>query len=137
MVIFGRIAMAMFGPLSSIRGIDQVTWDVLKDIFFIIAVLVLIIAFFGMVREVHFAHQLDAFATRTSAEITGKWISHSVDTTDYCVAYKYRNDQEVGASLNRSEYNRLEIGDQVSVFYLPDTPHISRIDRSAPPFVKR
>lgn len=74
--------------------------------------------------------QLQQDGARTRAIVTDLAIEEDTDDTDYYSFYRFEvNGVEYTrrASLNREQYNDLEIGGGVDVIYLPDDPNTSRI----------
>lgn len=130
LLLSGAITRAI--SLTENKEFNQVNWGTLNDLLFIMATLVITLAIFGILRGIHLAYRLDTNADRTYGKISDKWVSHGADSEDYLIVYSYLTNQTVRASLKRNEYERVRVGDTVSVLYLPEASHVSRIDVKCP-----
>jgi hypothetical protein len=72
------------------------------------------------------ARKLDRHGCVTQGRITWLWKERGTEGTSYHVAYEFGQGFRAQEGVQRSHFEKLHVGDVITVRFLPDTPQFSR-----------
>ncbi|MDF1499229.1 MAG: hypothetical protein P1P76_02020 [Anaerolineales bacterium] len=76
--------------------------------------------------------RLDQGGELAKARVIDKWRKRGSEVEDYWIAYEYGEQLRARARLMNRDFQRLEVGDDLMVEYLPGNPTVTRIRMDLP-----
>jgi hypothetical protein len=82
-----------------------------------------------IIRDLPAARKLDRQGQTTEGKVVAKWTKTDADDDRDCfLAYAFGDEQEAFQKVSVKDYRQYEIGDAITVVYLPEDPTLSRLD---------